>query len=168
MMYQRRHGHMKIRTIGDRCLRVKSEEVEFDKERIGKLYKDMCDTMWEANGIGLAAPQIGINERIIIIDETTEEHGRYAHLMVNPKITWKSEEKVLFDEGCLSCPGENGEVLRPKEIKISFQNKDGKYKKWKLDGIAARVVQHEIDHLDGILFVDYLKDNAQENKESVE
>ena len=67
---------MKIRTIGDRCLRVKSEEVEFDKERIGKLYKDMCDTMWEANGIGLAAPQVGINERIIIIDETTEKYGR--------------------------------------------------------------------------------------------
>ena len=166
MMCQRRHGHMKIRTIGDRCLRVKSEEVEFDKERIGKLYKDMCDTMWEADGIGLAAPQIGINERIIIIDETTEEHGRYAHLMVNPKITWKSEEKVLFDEGCLSVPDQNGEVLRPKEIKLTFQNKDGKYKKWKLDGIAARVVQHEIDHLDGILFVDYLND--KKDKKSVE
>ena len=71
------------------------------------------------------------------------------------------KNKVLFDEGCLSVPDQNGEVLRPKEIKLTFQNKDGKYKKWKLDGIAARVVQHEIDHLDGILFVDYLdaKDN---------
>ena len=81
--------------------------------------------------------------------------------MVNPKITWKSEETVLLDEGCLSVPDQNGEVLRSKSIRITFQNKDGKYKKWKLDGIAARVVQHEIDHLEGILFVDYL--DAKEN-----
>ena len=151
----------KIRTIGDRCLRVKSEEVEFDKDEMAKLYTEMCQAMWMANGIGLAAPQIGVNKRVIVVDETTEEHGQYAHLMVNPKITWKSEEKVSLDEGCLSCPGENGEVSRPKEIKLTFQNKDGKYKKWKLDGIAARVVQHEIDHLEGILFVDYL--DAKEN-----
>ena len=156
----------KIKTIGDRCLRVISEEVVFDKKEMTELYKDMCDAMWEADGIGLAAPQIGINKRVIIVDETTEEHGKYAHLMVNPKITWKSEEKVSLDEGCLSCPGENGEVLRPKEIKLTFQNKDGKYKKWKLDGLAARVVQHEIDHLDGILFVDYLND--KKDKKSVE
>ena len=153
----------KIKTIGDRCLRVTSEEVVFDKKEMAELYKDMCDAMWEADGIGLAAPQIGINKRVIIVDETTEEHGKYAHLMVNPKITWKSEEKVLFDEGCLSVPDQNGEVLRPKEIKITFQNKEGKYKKWKLDGIAARVVQHEIDHLEGILFVDYIKKNDSED-----
>ena len=104
----------KIKTIGDRCLRVISEEVVFDKKEMTELYKDMCDAMWEADGIGLAAPQIGINKRVIIVDETTEEHGKYAHLMVNPKITWKSEEKVLFDEGCLSVPDQNGEVLRPK------------------------------------------------------
>ena len=151
----------KIKTIGDRCLRVTSEEVVFDKKEIAELYTDMCDAMWEADGIGLAAPQIGINKRVILVDETTEEHGRYAHLMVNPKITWKSEEKVLFDEGCLSVPNTNGEVSRSKSIKITFQNKDGKYKKWKLDGIAARVVQHEIDHLEGILFVDYL--DAKQN-----
>jgi len=153
----------KIKTIGDRCLRVTSEEVVFDKKEIAELYTDMCDAMWEADGIGLAAPQIGINKRVILVDETTEEHGRYAHLMVNPKITWKSEEKVLFDEGCLSVPDTNGEVSRSKSIKITFQNKDGKYKKWKLDGIAARVVQHEIDHLEGILFVDYLKKDDQVN-----
>ena len=88
----------KIKTIGDRCLRQKSEEVVFEKNAMNKLYMQMCDAMWEADGIGLAAPQIGINKRVIIVDETTEEHGKYAHLMVNPKITWKSEEKVLFDE----------------------------------------------------------------------
>ena len=151
----------KIKTIGDRCLRQKSEEVEFDKDEMTKLHAEMCQAMWMADGIGLAAPQIGINKRVIIVDESTEEHGKYAHLMVNPKITWKSEEKVLLDEGCLSVPDQNGEVLRSKSIKLTFQNKDGKYKKWKLDGIAARVVQHEIDHLEGILFVDYL--DAKEN-----
>ena len=151
----------KIKTIGDRCLRQKSEEVEFNKDEMAKLYAEMCQAMWTADGIGLAAPQIGINKRVIVVDETTKEHGRYAHLMVNPKITWKSEETVLLDEGCLSVPDQNGEVLRSKSIRITFQNKDGKYKKWKLDGIAARVVQHEIDHLEGILFVDYL--DAKEN-----
>ena len=85
----------KIKTIGDRCLRQKSEEVEFDKDEMAKLYAEMCQAMWTADGIGLAAPQIGINKRVIVVDETTEEHGRYAHLMVNPKITWKSEETVL-------------------------------------------------------------------------
>jgi len=149
---------LKIKTIGDRCLRQKSEEVEFDKKEMSELYDQMCEAMWASDGIGLAAPQVGINKRVIVVDETTEEHGKYAHLMVNPKITWKSEEKVLFDEGCLSMPDQNGEVLRPKSIKVTFQNKDGKYKKWKLDGLAARVVQHEIDHLEGILFVDYIND----------
>ena len=153
----------KIKTIGDRCLRQKSEEVVFEKDAMNELYMQMCDAMWAEKGIGLAAPQIGINKRVIIVDETTEEHGRYAHLMVNPKITWKSEEKVLLDEGCLSVPDQNGEVSRSKSIKVTFQNKDGKYKKWKLDGIAARVVQHEIDHLEGILFVDYLKEDDQVN-----
>ena len=149
----------KIKRIGDRCLRLTSEEVVFDKNEIHKLFTDMCEAMYEEDGIGLAAPQIGINKRVIIVDETTEAHGRYTHLMVNPKITWRSEEEVTFDEGCLSVPDKNGEVSRPKEIRITFQNKDGKYKKWKLDGLAARVVQHEVDHLDGILFVDYLKEN---------
>ena len=149
----------KIKRIGDRCLRVKSEDVVFEKNEIHKLFTDMCDAMYEEDGIGLAAPQIGINKRVIIVDETTEEHGRYTHLMVNPKITWKSKEEVVIDEGCLSVPDQNGEVSRPKEIKVTFQNKDGKYKKWKLDGLAARVVQHEVDHLDGILFVDYLKES---------
>ena len=79
--------------------------------------------------------------------------------MVNPKITWKSEEKVLLDEGCLSVPDQMKFAI--KVDKMTFQNKDGKYKKWKLDGIAARVVHHEIDHLEGILFVDYL--DAKEN-----
>ena len=75
----------KIKRIGDRCLRLTSEEVVFDKNEIHKLFTDMCEAMYEEDGIGLAAPQIGINKRVIIVDETTEEHGRYTHLMVNPK-----------------------------------------------------------------------------------
>ena len=122
----------KIKTIGDRCLGKSQKKSNLTKMR-KTLCRDVsrCGCRWYR----FVAPQIGVNKRVIIVDESTEEHGKYAHLMVNPKITWKSEEKVLLDEGCLSVPDQNGEVLRSKSIKVTFQNKDGKYKKWKLDGM---------------------------------
>ena len=140
-----------IKTIGDDCLRVMSEEVSIIDDTIHQLYDKMSDAMYKYEGIGLAAPQIGINKRVITIDQEGE-----AYMMINPRITWKSKEECLFDEACLSVPDEHGEVSRPKEIRVKFQDRSGKFKHWKLKDLPARVVQHEIDHLDGILFVDYL------------
>tara|TARA_B100001250_G_scaffold51407_1_gene40176 strand:- start:1620 stop:2090 length:471 start_codon:yes stop_codon:yes gene_type:complete len=145
-----------VRLIGDDCLRVVSEEVTSVDDSILELYDTMSIAMYKYEGIGLAAPQIGINKRVITIDE----EGK-ALMMVNPKITWRSTEKCLFDEACLSVPEEHGEISRPKEIKVKFQNIKGKYKHWRLEGLLARVVQHEIDHLDGILFVDYLEEKDE-------
>jgi len=149
---------VEIRTIGDDVLRVVSTEIDVVDDTIEELYDKMSDAMYKYEGIGLAAPQIGINKRVITIDEDGK-----AYMMINPRITWKSKEECLFDEACLSVPDEHGEVSRPKEIKVKFQDKSGKYKAWKLTDLPARVVQHEIDHLDGILFVDYLEENEHSN-----
>jgi len=140
-----------IRTIGDDVLRKTSETVTSFDSSLDDLYNEMSTVMYQNDGVGLAAPQIGLNKRIIVIDD-----NKSACMMINPKITWWSIEKVGFDEGCLSVPGEHGMISRPRSVKIKFQTKDGKFKHWRLDGLKARVVQHEIDHLDGVLFVDYL------------
>lgn len=142
-----------IEKIGSEVLRQTANVVEtIDASISNELYLTMSLSMYKYGGIGLAAPQIGVSKRVIVIDD-----GGDAYMMINPKITWKSKELSSFDEACLSVPDEHGEVIRPVSIKVKFQDKTGKYKHWKLDGLKARVVQHEIDHLDGILFVDHLE-----------
>jgi len=110
------------------------------------------------NGAGLAAPQVGMNKRMIVVNLYEEEGGEYhiykTLLMINPVITWKSEECALDEEGCFSCPDEYGNVLRPTKIKLEFRDERFLLKKLDLEDFNARVVQHEIDHLDGVLFVD--------------
>tara|TARA_B100000029_G_scaffold288305_1_gene282113 strand:- start:426 stop:899 length:474 start_codon:yes stop_codon:yes gene_type:complete len=144
----------KILLEDDPLLRKKSERVT-DFDPIPELFEQMKKAMYNANGIGLAAPQIGVLKQVIIVDETTEEHGQYAHCMVNPKITAAFGNDIIMEEGCLSCPDKLIEVLRNKGIRLTFQDQNGFYKKWKLDGMASRVVQHEMDHLNGILMTDY-------------
>lgn len=142
-----------IEKIGSEVLRQTADPVkEVDGDISFHLYLKMSLAMYKYGGIGLAAPQVGVSKRVIVIDD-----GGDAFMMINPRITWKSKELSSFDEACLSVPDEHGEVIRPVSIKVKFQDKTGKYKHWKLDGLKARVVQHEIDHLDGILFVDYLE-----------
>jgi len=145
-----------IKTIGDPVLRDISKEVDDIKKAHQELYLIMSVAMYKYGGVGLAAPQIGISKRVIVIDDNGS-----ALMMYNPKITWKSKKLLFFDEGCLSVPEQHGNVLRPESVKVKFQDKDGKYKHWKLTGLHARVVQHEIDHLDGILFVDHLEENEK-------
>lgn len=110
------------------------------------------------NGAGLAAPQIGLNKRMIVVNLYEEEDGElHIHktlLMINPVITWKSEKITLDEEGCFSCPEQYGNVLRNEEIKMEFRDERFLLKKLNLNGFNARVVQHEIDHLDGVLFID--------------
>ena len=146
--------HKSIKTIGDPVLREISGEIDDVKLAHKELYLIMSVSMYKYGGVGLAAPQIGISKRAIIVDDNGN-----AFMMYNPKITWKSKKLLSFNEGCLSVPEQYGNVLRPESIKVKFQDKDGKYKHWKLTGLHARVVQHEIDHLDGILFVDHLEKN---------
>ena len=143
---------MELQTIGSRVLRYKSKRVANVDDALRSFCCNLAKIMREKNGIGLSAPQVGLNKRIIIIDKVGEDW-----VLINPEILWKSENLIEFEEGCLSVPGEFDNVKRPESIKIKYRNLKGKPVIEIIDGLMARVVQHEIDHLDGILFVDYLE-----------
>ena len=124
-------------------------------EGVRDLVRDMKETMLSLNGIGLAAPQVGVNLRVIVIQTiVTGKLSSPVQEMINPVITSYSSDDVEIEEGCLSIPGEYLMIKRPHRIHVKFQDLSGKYKKWNLKGLEARIVQHEIDHLDGVLMTD--------------
>ncbi|HHU51676.1 MAG TPA: peptide deformylase [Firmicutes bacterium] len=140
----------KIVTLPDPVLRRKAVPVRKITKRVRKLIDDMAETMYEAEGAGLAAPQIGVSERIIVIDV-----GQGLIPLINPKIvSAEGEERDV--EGCLSIPGKNAYVTRSKKVTVTGLGLDGKEKRYEAEGLLARAFQHEIDHLDGILYIDYL------------
>ena len=133
---------------------VSSSVLKIDKD-IGKFVDKMILSMKEEKGVGLAAPQVGKNIRILVMQLFNAQGKKVSIIeMINPEITWKSKEEDVETEGCLSVPGEWGKVQRPVAIKVSYMNKKSVQQKLELKGINARIVQHENDHLDGILFVD--------------
>lgn len=148
-----------IRIYGDEVLRKKTRYVKtFDKKN-EKLVADMFDTMYKANGIGLAAPQIGLLKKLFVID-TRDEGEKMA--LANVKIVSTSEETDGFTEGCLSIPGLEAEVVRPVAIRIQAQDAlTGEPVERDVDGLLARVIQHENDHLNGVLFIDHLTDEQR-------
>lgn len=141
-------GLRSIRKYGDEILRKKSREVDVINDRILTLIKDMEETMYEAQGVGLAAPQVGILKRVVVIDV-----GEGIIRLINPEIISK-EGSQLDVEGCLSVPGEQGEVERPNRVTVKALNEKGQEVTVEGEGLLARALCHEIDHLDGILFVD--------------
>ena len=147
----------KVITVPNDVLRQKSHKVKvFDKD-LSILIDDMIETMQDAPGVGLAAPQINILQQIIIVefgDEDDPEVPAKLYAVVNPEIIYASEEKAFGAEGCLSVPGIMGNVERSLSIAVRGQNRKGKKVKYKLDGWVARIFQHEINHLEGILFTD--------------
>lgn len=162
---------MQIVTIPDSVLRRKAHKVtEFNKE-LQSLIKDMVDTLHEAPGVGLAAPQVGISSRLIVveynIDEEDDDSPKKLYVLANPEIVETSEEMVSGVEGCLSVPDLVGEVDRHVSVVIKGQNKFGKPVKIKASGWLARIFQHEIDHLDGILFTDRTDKVWKPSKEEV-
>ena len=140
----------------DDILRKKSENLENVDDESRKLLDDMLETMYAAPGIGLAAVQIGILKRLIVIDISKEDKKRNPIFLINPKITYKSKKTSIYEEGCLSLPGHFAEIERPAECHIDFIDYEGKKKNLKAKGLLATCIQHEIDHLNGILFIDYL------------
>jgi peptide deformylase len=125
---------------------------------LAKLANDMFETMYAAPGIGLAAPQVGVTSRMFVMDCIKEEGGTPEPMvLINPVVVWESEERNIYDEGCLSIPDQYGEVERPSAVQVKWQDLDGKERHEKFDELWATCVQHEIDHLDGTLFIDYLK-----------
>jgi peptide deformylase len=152
-----------ITVYGDKILRKKVAKVTDIDDKIVKIVSDMFDTMHNANGIGLAANQIGINRQIFIVDiSPVEGYENYKPLvLINPKIISKSEETSTFEEGCLSIPELRADIIRPKGIYIQFFDLNMKEHSLEANDLLARVMQHEFDHLQGVLFIDYLDEESR-------
>ena len=140
----------------DPILRKKSDPLEKVDDELRKLLDDMIETMYEAPGIGLAAVQIGILKRLIVIDTSKKDEKKNPIFLINPEITYKSTNTSLYEEGCLSLPGHFAEIERPAECHLNYIDYFGKEKKLEAKGLLATCIQHEVDHLNGILFIDYL------------
>jgi peptide deformylase len=147
---------LKILKEPDPILRKKSAPVASVDKNIKKLMNDMLETMYAAPGIGLAAAQVGILKRVIVIDLAKDGEKKLPLFFVNPVITWKSEILEKKEEGCLSIPDYFAEIKRPHACHVNYLDQHGKEKKLKAEGLLATCIQHEIDHCDGILFIDYL------------
>lgn len=143
-------GSLKLRIFPDPVLRVKAKEVD-DFKGISSVIEEMAEIMYASNGIGLAAPQVGLSKRILIIDV-----GDGRRDFINPKITQRSAKKTKMEEGCLSVPGVGVTVSRPDRIKVKASDASGKLISEEFKGLAARAIQHECDHLDGKVILDYL------------
>ncbi len=137
-------------------LRKIAEPVEIITDETRQLLDDMAQTMYDAPGIGLAGPQIGELKRLIVMDCSRNDEANELWQMVNPEITQFSEESALHEEGCLSIPGHNAEVTRPIWVELRFLDTGGKERQIKAEGLLAACVQHEIDHLNGVLFIDHI------------
>tara|TARA_B100001057_G_C22834971_1_gene944872 strand:+ start:1775 stop:2299 length:525 start_codon:yes stop_codon:yes gene_type:complete len=140
----------------DPILREKSETLEKVDDELRKLLDDMLETMYSAPGIGLAAVQVGILKRLIVIDISKEKDKRNPLFLINPEIITKSKTTSIYEEGCLSLPGHFAEIERPAECNVKYIDYDGKKKEIKVNGLLSTCIQHEVDHLNGVLFIDYL------------
>ena len=143
-----------ILTIGDKKLKRKSKRIDKIDDTIRTLCASLVETMYANNGIGLAAPQVGIHKRIIIVDKGDKE----PIILINPEIIFSSESLIEMEEGCLSVPNTFETLKRPESISVKFRDTKGRTHFNTYDGLIARVIQHEIDHLDGKLFIEYLNE----------
>ena len=146
----------KILIEPNKLLRQISKTVEKVGDEERALMDNMLDTMYDAPGIGLAAIQIGVPKRIIVMDIGRDENKKEPRYFVNPIIKNKNDEKSTYEEGCLSVPDQFAEIERPNTCEVEYLDYDGKKQLLKADGLLATCIQHEIDHLEGILFIDYL------------
>lgn len=152
-----------VRTLGEDVLRATAKEVTEVTPRIRELIQDMFDTMYDSNGVGLAAPQVGIRKRIVVIDVTGED----PIALINPKILSSDGEQTGY-EGCLSVPGKSGIVTRANHVVVEAYNQDMEKITVEGEELMARALQHEIDHLDGIMYVDKVEGKLYDNEELAE
>jgi peptide deformylase len=140
----------------DPRLKVKAKHVDAVDDQVRRLMDDMLETMYAAPGIGLAAPQVGDPRRIVVIDVAHDEEPKQPLRMANPEILWRSEDETTYNEGCLSLPEHYADVTRPKEIRVRYLDHQNEIRELHAEGLLATVIQHEMDHLQGILFVDHI------------
>ena len=159
---------LKIYMLGQETLRTPAIRIVKVDDSIRQLAKDMLVTMYSAKGIGLAAPQVGVQKRILVIDLNFEDPDAPPNVFINPEIISSSASLDTYEEGCLSIPGVYLNVLRPSSIKLSYRDEMGRPKKMNAEGLMARCIQHEIDHLNGVLFVDKVTDQDELKKQLIE
>ena len=145
-----------IIVIPDKRLRLTSDPVKTVDGEVRRLVDDMFETMYKAPGVGLAAIQIGVPRRVVTVDTAKKDEEKSPLALLNPEITWSSEQKGTYEEGCLSIPEYYEEVERPAQVKVRYMDLDGKTKEIEADGLLATVLQHEIDHTNGVLFIDHI------------
>jgi peptide deformylase len=142
--------------LPDKRLRQVSEAVKSVDAALRALVDDMFETMYKAPGVGLAAIQVGVAKRIVTVDTAKKDEPKDPQVFINPEVVWSSEEKGTYEEGCLSIPEYYEEVERPAQVKVRFMDLDGKTHEVEANGMLATVLQHEIDHTNGILFIDHI------------
>lgn len=140
----------------DPRLKQKAIRVAAVDDEVRRLMEDMLETMYEAPGIGLAAPQVGVGKRVIVVDIGKDEEDRQPIRMANPEIVWVSDDDNSYEEGCLSVPEHYASVVRPRAIRVRYLDHQNEIREIAADGLLATVLQHEMDHLDGILFIDHI------------
>ena len=145
-----------IITAPDPRLKVTCEPVSEVDGSIARLMEDMLETMYLAPGIGLAAPQIGVTKRVLVVDVSPKDGSREPIRMANPEIVWRSDEMAVYEEGCLSLPEQYADVERPDRIRVHYLDETGARQERDAEGLLATCIQHEIDHLDGVIFIDHL------------
>jgi peptide deformylase len=145
-----------ILLLPDKRLRQVSDPVKTVDAEVRKLVEDMFETMYEAPGVGLAAIQVGVPRRIVTADTAKKDEEKQPQVFINPEIVWSSEETSTYEEGCLSIPEYYEEVERPAQVKVRFTDLHGKAHEIEANGLLATVLQHEIDHLNGVLFIDHI------------
>ena len=154
-----------IHYLGDRVLRQPAKRAAKVDDKIRQTVREMLQTMYSADGIGLAAPQVGIHKQIIVIDIALDKPDEPPLVLINPKITKMGNDLCNSEEGCLSIPGVYLDVIRPEAIELSYKNEQGKPCKLKATGLLSRAIQHEMDHLNGVMFVDRVDNNLALNEE---
>jgi len=145
-----------ILVLPDPRLRKPSAAVARVSKELHSLVEDMFETMYDAPGVGLAAVQIGVQKRVIVADPTRGEEAKKPIAMINPELVWASDEGEVVEEGCLSIPEITEEVERPQRVRVRYLDLEGEAREVEADGLFARVLQHEIDHINGVLFIDHL------------
>ncbi len=145
-----------IITAPDGRLKVKSDAVKDVDDGIRALIRDLLETMYDAPGIGLAAIQVGVARRVLVIDASGAEQERSPVCLINPELVWASEETWTYEEGCLSLPEQYAEVSRPRRVRVRHLDRNGKESELEAENLLATCIQHEMDHLEGVLFVDHL------------
>jgi peptide deformylase len=152
----RRMARRDIIILPDKRLRLVSEPAKATDPALQALVDDMFETMYEAPGIGLAAIQIGVPTRVVVMDLAKKEEPKAPRVFVNPQVVWRSEERSTYEEGCLSIPEFYEDVERPAKVRVKYLDIGGAVQEVEADGLLATCLQHEIDHLDGVLFIDHI------------